>query len=40
MILNLFKYAWISSESDLNEDHQFNDDEDLENGNETIELEN
>ena len=38
--LNSFKYSGISSEIDGREDHQFRGDEDLEKGNDTIELEN
>ena len=40
IILNSFKYAWISSELDESEDYQFRSDEDLEKGDETIELGN
>ena len=40
MILNSFRYARISSELDRSEHHQFRVYQDLEKGNETIELEN
>ena len=39
IILNLFKYARISSELDGSEDHQFRGFENIVKGNETIELE-
>ena len=40
MIFNSFKFAEISSELDGSQDDQFRDYEDLEKGNEIIELEN